>query len=215
MDYYVLVILISFLSSITGLILVKENRIPIFFFFSFFLLSTIVVEYVASAMAAHNIHNVGLYNIFTIFEFLFYLFFFRTIIANHFIKKIILFIIVIYFIFAVTNILLIQGKNDFISYAYILGCTLMVVFSIYYFYFLFRFPETTSLTKNSFFWITTGLLFYYTCSFSRYGLENLIAKTLMHYARILAFAGDLLNILLYTLFSIGFLCKINFRKLLR
>jgi hypothetical protein len=214
MPFYVIAIFISFLASLAGLMLVKENRVPIFFFFSFFLFLTIAVEYVGSAMSAHNRNNVTLYNLFTVFEFTFYLFFYRTLFANPAMKKIITGVIILYIGFALLNILFIQGRSIFQSYTYILGCTMMVAFSIFYFYFLFRFPETTSLTKNSFFWIVAGLMFYYTCTFSLYGLENFITSKIRYYNKMLLFISDLLNALLYTLFSIGFLCKINFRKLL-
>jgi hypothetical protein len=214
MDYYILAIFVSFLASLIGLALVKENRVPILFFFSFFLFLTIAVEYAGSAMSAHNTNTIPLYNFFTMFEFGFYLFFFRALFSGQFIKKIILVIIIFYLVITPVNIFFIQGLYTFHSYTYVLGSTLVVVFSIRYFYFLFRYPDASSLTKNTFFWISTGLMFYYICAIPQYGLENFITKKIGYYNKVLFFIGDLLNILLYTLFSIGFLCKINFRKLL-
>jgi hypothetical protein len=211
MPFYIIVIFISFFASVLGL-LVKENRIPVLISFSIFLLLSAVVEYIGWNLSRKYIHTVALYNFFTLFEFIFYLFFFMLVFVSKKMKKIILIVIISYFVCALLNIFFVQ-KNTFHSYTYVLGCILVVIFSIAYFYFLFRFPETGSLVKNPFFWIGIGLLFYYTCTFSIYGLQNFITNTMRYYNRILTLIGDLLNIVLYTLFSIGFLCKINFRKL--
>ena len=159
------------------------------------------------------INTILLYNVFTLFEFVFYLLFFRAVFSSKRMKKTILAATAGFCICWVLNIMFVQ-QGSFNSYTYVLGCILIVIFSIAYFYFLFRFPETGSLIKNPFFWIGIGLLFYYTCTIPVYGMQNFITVTVQHYNRILTFIEDILNIMLYSLFSIGFLCKINFRKLL-
>jgi hypothetical protein len=211
MPFYIIVILISFIASIIGLSL-KENRIPVLVSFSYFLLLSFVIEYIAWSLSRRFITNTILYNYFTAFEFIFYLFFFWSVFTGSRMKKIILAVIIFYILCAVLNINFIQ-KGVFHSYTYNLGSMLIVIFSITYFYFLFRFPEKNSLTKNPFFWIGIALLFYYTCTFFIYGLQNFITITIKNYNTILTRIEDFLNIVLYTLFSIGFLCKIKFRKL--
>jgi len=211
MPFYIIVIIISFFTSILGL-LVKDNRIPVLISFSFFLFLSAVVESIGWKMSAKYYNTIALYNFFTLFEFIFYLFFFRSVFTSNRMKKMILIAIVFYAVCALLNIFFIQ-RGSFHTYTYVLGCILVVIFSIAYFYFLFRFPETGSLVRNPFFWIGIGLLFYYTCTFSLYGLENFITEKMKFYNKLLFLVSDLLNISLYTLFSIGFLCKINFRKL--
>jgi hypothetical protein len=212
MPFYITVIIISFLASILGLS-VKENQVPVLISFSCFLFLSAVVEFIGWKLSMKYINTVALYNFFTLFEFIFYLFFFRSVFTSSRMKRIILVVMIAYCICVFLNIFFIQ-KGIFHSYTYVLGCMLIVIFSIAYFYFLFRFPETGSLVKNPFFWIGIGLLFYYTCTIPVYGLQNFITHTVRYYNRILTLIEDLLNIVLYTLFSIGFLCKINFRKLL-
>ncbi|MEO5637613.1 MAG: hypothetical protein ABIR15_10845 [Chitinophagaceae bacterium] len=214
MDFYLIAILISFIASLTGLALVKEFRTPVLLCFSFFLLISFSVEYIGNDMSMRNKHTASLYNYFTLFEFIFYLFFFRALFTNPRIKKIILFSSIFYFIITLLNILFLQGRTTFHTYTYVLGCTLIVLFSIMYFYSLLKFPEKGTLTKNPFFWIVSGLMFYYTCTFSLYGLNNFIAETMQQYSKNLFLISDTLNLLLYTSFSIGFLCKINIPKLL-
>ena len=165
-------------------------------------------------MAEKNQNNILFYNLFTFFEFIFYLFFFWLIFPKGRIRKTIIVVIFIYTLLGFANIFFIQGTKIFHSYTYVLGCILIVVFSTGYLYFLFNSPETTGLTNNPYFWIAAGLMFYYTCTFSLFGLENFIAQTMKHYSRLLLMISDLLNVLLYSIFTTGFLCRLKIRKLL-
>jgi hypothetical protein len=212
MPFYIIIIIISFFVSLLGL-LVRENRTLPMVLFPFFLFLTSAVEYAGWKLSQTAHHTLLLYNLFSCFEFTFYLFFFTYIVKKE-ARKILFLVLPLYLIITMLNIFFFEGKSGFHGYTYMLGCMLVVVFSISYFYFLFRFPDTGSLAKNPFFWIGIALLFYYTCSFSLYGLQNYIIKTMTHYDKVLEVTGDILNILLYTLFSIGFLCKINIRRLL-
>jgi hypothetical protein len=212
MPFYIITIVISFLASL-GALGAKKNRTLIFFSFAFFLFLSAIVEYIGWRMSAKYYHTLALYNFFTFFEFIFYLFFFRALFDSPKIKRIIFIVIICYFICTLVNILFFQGRSTFHTYTYLLGCTLMVIFSIVYFNLLLRVPETGSLIKNPFFWIVAGLLVFYTCNFTLSGLDNYIAKTIKYYTKFLFLITDLLNTLLYTLFTIGFLCKMNFRKL--
>lgn len=212
MPFYIVDIFISFFASIIGLVLVKENRVAVLISFSIFLLLSAAVEYAGWNLSRHYHNTVLLYNFFSTFEFVFYLLFFRSVLTGKKMKRLILVVTVGYVVCALLNIFFVQ-KNTFHSYTYVIGCILVVVFSIVYFYYLFRFPEKGSLAKNPFFWIGIALLFYYTCTTPVYGMQNFITITVQHYNAILTFIEDVLNVLLYTLFSIGFLCQINFRKL--
>lgn len=215
MPIYLIFIILSFLASVVGLILVKENRQRALYLFSFFLLTSSIAEYIGSSMSANNYNNISFYNFFTLYEFIFYLYFLRSIFTSQLMKKILAYVITGYLLLTLCNIIFVQGLNTFHSHTYVLGCTLIVLFSIIYFYRLFRFPETGGLTKNPFFWIVIALMFYYTCTFSIFGLENFITESMGYYYRLLFIITDLLNGLLYSLYIIGFLCQINLRKLLR
>lgn len=215
MPIYIPFILISFLGSLVGLVLVPENRIPILMIFSFFLLASLSVEFIGWRMIVHGGKTAMLYNIFSTSEFVFYIFFFRFLLTNYKIKKMALFSALIYLVTALWNIFFYQGTGTFHTYTYVVGCILVVIFSVVYFYYLLRLPEKISLTKNPYFWIVTGLIFFHTCAFSLIGLSNIITEKMGLYNNLLTYISDILNSLLYTLFTIGFLCQINLRKLLR
>ena len=138
----------------------KENRGLPYSFFPFFLLLSGVVEFFGSKLSATYYNTSLLYNLFSLFEFVFYLLCFACIFTGRRTKTSILIIGVFYSAITLLNIFFYQGKDVFHTYTYMLGCIIIVVLSALYFYFLFRFPDNGSLTRNPFFWIVTGLLFF-------------------------------------------------------
>jgi len=171
-----------------------------------FLLLTLLSELLGSYWESIGKNNLTLYNFFTVFEFCFYLWIISLIINDKKWKGFIRISIPVYTLVAVTNILFIQKMKTFHTMTYVIGCLLIVFFCIYYFFELFRFPQSEKLLKNPAFWICSGLLFFYCCSFPLYGLINSwkhISKfVLSNFGTILT----ILNFFLYSLFMIAFLC---------
>jgi hypothetical protein len=170
-----------------------------------FLLATILVEIWALYLGSMGKNNLTLYNFFTVFEFCFYLWIINLIINQKKMKRTIRVSIIFYVFAATTNILFIQKLKTFHTITYAFGCLLIVLFCIYYFFELFRLPKSVKLKNTPAFWICSGLLFFYCCGFPLYGFVNywsgikIIAK---NFDKIFA----ILNIFLYSLFTIAFLC---------
>lgn len=181
--------------------------------FPFFLFLTLIVEVLGEILNRKLIHNTWLYNFFTIIEFVFYLWVIREIIQNKKAKKIFFSVMIIYPVCAVTNILFIQKINHFHSFTYAMGCLLIVASCIYYFFELFLMPHSIALLKQPAFWISTGLLFFYTFTFPIYGLTNLVMGLPKVIIINLANVISILNIFLYSMFCIAFLCRIKMPKL--
>ncbi|MCW3118616.1 MAG: hypothetical protein JWM28_2698 [Chitinophagaceae bacterium] len=176
-----------------------------------FLLITIIVEILSLYLWNNDIVTYKIYNFFTAFEFCFYLFILKKIINSLRVRKIIAYSIFPYFAVSFINILFFQ-KDSFHSITYSLGCLLIVTYSVYYFFELFQSPKSIRLTNEPSFWICSGLLFYYCCSFPFLGLTSLLStmpKILLYNVQNILVA---INILLYSSFTIAFLCKIQIRK---
>ncbi len=212
MPLYLIVIIISFFASLIGLS-AKVNRVPPLIFFPFFLLMTCVVEFLGDKLSLKDINTNLLYNFFSLFEFIFYLTFFWWLFKSAVIKKSVIAVMIFYTVITLLNIFFYQGKTGFHTYTYMLGCVIVVIFSVLYFSSLFRFPETGKLVHNPYFWIVTGVMFFDVCTFTFYGLNNFIAHTMRQYSWFLQFVSDILNILLYLSLTIGFLCRLRIRKL--
>lgn len=176
-----------------------------------FLLITFVIESYSIYLWYIGGSNQNLYNYFTTFEFCFYQLILSYIITNHRIKKAIIYILIFYLPLTLINILLIQ-RGKFHSITYSVGCLLIVIFCIYYFFELFRLPNSINLKKEPSFWVCSGLLFYYCCSLPLFGAINFfsqIPKFLLDNMQIIV---NIMNILLYTSFTIAFLCRLRIPK---
>jgi len=115
MSFYLIIILIGFISSLSTL-LIKNDKI-IFRLFSLFLLTTFIIEFVANKMAERKQNNTFIYNLFSVLEFCFYFFFFHSALKGYLKKIKITFIIILYIVLALINIFLI--REIYYPYLYI------------------------------------------------------------------------------------------------
>jgi len=182
--------------------------------FPFFLFLTIIIEIAGILLTKKKVDSIPMYNVFTTFEFIFYLYILRSIIYNIKVKKIILWLMAMYPVLVLINRLFFQ-KNTFHTNTYSLGCLLIVGACIYYFYEIFQTTHSVNLVKEPAFWICSGLLFFYTCSFPLFGLWNHLHGLPRIILRNLAAVMQFMNVLLYSLFSIAFLCRIRIQKKVR
>ncbi len=183
--------------------------------FPFFLLATVLVELAAFFMieiAKSHAPTYLLYNPSTTLEFVFYFFSIREIIKKKTAKNILLGLMVAFPLAVAINMTFFQGMHRFNSFTYSIGCLLIVGSCIYYFYELFLMPHSVNLLRQPPFWICTALLFFYAFTYPIYGLSNLMASLPTHLIIIIGRILDSLNVLLYSFFSIAFLCRLRIQK---
>jgi len=203
-DPYTFVLTVSFVASLT--VFYKPDPIDSFLkYFPPFLMTTLLVEVLGAWLNRTGRDNLLLYNFFTSFEFSLYLWIISLIIINRTAKKVMRIAMVVYFLIAIINILFLQ-KKVFHTVTYAFGCLVIAVVCIYYFLELFRLPRSVRLSSSPAFWICSGLLFFYICGFPLFGLFNYwsgISKLVVkNFGEILT----ILNVFLYSLFTLAFLC---------
>jgi hypothetical protein len=208
---YLFAIVISFVSSLLVYTYPKTSYYYLRLFPPF-LLATIITEVLGSYLSSIHRPNVALYDFFTVFEFCFYLYIINLIIANEKIRKVIKGVIILYILIAVANILFIQKIKAFHTVTYAFGCLLIVAACIYYFFELFKIPKSVELKRNPAFWICSGLLFFYCCGFPLFGMFNFLSDISRLIIKNFYNIITILNIFLYTLFTIAFLCRLKIRK---
>jgi hypothetical protein len=197
LSYYIYLLVITS-SMLVCLILYKSVKKTALKYFLPFLVLTIIVELSGLWMNQHGIKNYLLFNVFTTVEFVFYSF---------------LLFIHLYTLALIINLIYFQGIERFHTYTFLLGSFFIVVFCCLFFYesVLPEYIEST-LTKEPFFWVCTGLLLFY--------LGSVIINALFEYLRtfdmqfegkkIYSTINQILNILLYTAFLISFIvCRNN------
>ena len=201
------------ISLLLSFLLLLKKITPLFFkTFSPFLLLSIIVELIGAMLIRDGKSTTPLYNIYTTLEVVFYLWILLNILQGKLLKKILICCIIIYPAISLIDIYFIQGIEHFHSTSYSLGCLLLVLFSILYFFQLFARPSAIRLTREPSFWICTGLLMFYSISFPLFAFANFMTTFPNILAKNLQNILIVLNVLLYLLFSIAFLCKIRIRK---
>jgi len=212
--YFPFQLIFIFISlCLSFLLFFKKEKILHFKLFSIFLLITFCIEFYLDRIMRKGESTIQIINFFTTFEFCFYLWVIQNIIQNKVVKKWLLYILLIYPIASTINILAVQKIDNFHSITYSIGCLLIIFSCIYYFYELFKNKYAINLVKDSGFWICSGLLFFYSVTFPLFVSANFMTEFPLKFGEYIGVALIILNVCLYSLFSIAFLCRINLRKL--
>jgi len=200
---------LAFLASLTIYLQPPNERY--LRYFSVFLLFNCLLESYLNFQAWHAQNTVFLNNIETMLVICFDLFLLRGIIYRRVAKRVFSYVLIAYPAFSLINIFFIQ-VGVFHTMSYCLGCLLIVAACIYYFWELFQLKHSVDLIHQPAFWICSGLLFFYSCTFPLYGLAKLMLSLPRIILENLFAIFVVLNIFLYLSFTIAFLCRLRTRR---
>lgn len=215
LDLY-LYILVLLVSSI--LIVVNIDKDQLFFkshqYFAVLMVITSIVEVAGLISTLFKLRNFAIYNFFLPFQAMFLaVIFFRNVSKSFLRRSIVVFLFL--FPFAVLmNTIFFQGFTEtFQSYTFLIGGLFMIYLSISYFYELFSNPVLAEIDilQLPFFWISTGMLFYFSGAFLWGGYVNFFIDNDYVLAGSISRITTILASLMYTLFAIGFSCHKLFR----
>jgi hypothetical protein len=181
-------------------------------YFALFLLVNFLLDMATSYSAYYAINNLWLNNMDSMIVISFYLFLLREIVNNKKAKKVLLFFVLAYPVVSGLNIFFLQTSAAFHSMTYAAGCVLIITTSIYYFWELFQLKYSVNLIREPAFWICSGLLFYFACTFPINGLVNFVNALPKVMIQNLFQIVILLNFFLYLSFTIAYLCRVKTRK---
>ena len=187
--------------------------IPLYFF------CLMIVDKAVDYTYDHGIHNNFILNTWSIIEFSFYFFILREIIGSMRIKKRILYIIIVYAILSFINLIFFQSNDLFNPINFTIGTVITVILCIYYFFELFQKTEAHSLSRLPSFWIVSAILFNVVLIFPIFALVSFMnslskanLKTSMIIFNNIVAIFNIISVLTYILYSIGFLCRIRTSK---
>jgi hypothetical protein len=188
-------------------------------FFPLYFLCLMIVDKVLDYTSNHRIHNNILLNTWTIVEFSFYFFVIREIVAGMKAKKRILYVIMLYPLLAFINLLFFQHNDLFNPINFTIGTLITVILCIYYFFELFQKTEAQSIARLPGFWIVSAILFNVVLIFPIFALISFMnqlnkanQKTSMIIFDHIVAIFNIISVLTYILYSIGFLCRIRTSK---
>lgn len=206
---YILFIAISLVVSINNL---RQNQNPLYLkAFPYYLCVTLIIECVGVYRWSQKLSTTTLYNFFGLFEFMFYFFLLHEIIESVKFKRLIKYFLIFYPVLFFLNIFFYQ-VDGFASVTYSLGCLMVASICIYYFFELFQSHHSVVLIREPAFWVCAGLLFFYCCTFPYFSLANFMHNFPSIIMNNISALLNLMNSLLYSLFTIAFLCRIGIRK---
>lgn len=193
---------------IAGSVRFRRLRPPLIRALVPFLALSLGVEITGLITARMNIWNLWMYNFFTCFEFLFYSYVYSKLLVNGKWVRIIRYSLVVYPLLFLVNIFFIEGFLKFHTITYRIGSVMVVTWCCLYFRQLMTSTDYTPVLRNPVFWISTGLLFFYTGFFFYMSAGYILLYTKLPVSRFVwAAISDTLNALLYSCFLISFLCQ--------
>ncbi len=206
MSFYLYIIAIAI---IVGLARYNLLNPPILKWFIFNLICALIVETIGIITSKHGIHNLVMFNLFTCAEFIFYSIMYRSILESQLIKKIITNCIFIYIILFLINISLIEKLfKDFHTITYRIGSVMIITWCYLYCRQIMRDENYIPLFQRPFFWISTGLIFFYAgFFFYMSGGNYLLQATFSSNKQLFNSISNSLNALLYSCFLISFVCQ--------
>lgn len=205
-----LFVLLSYISSLSAF---RLDMAKPFRHFSYFLLFVLLSEIFGMAWprklylyASATRNNQWFYNAFHFVSYLFYMYFYLLVIPHAKIRAAIKTIRGIYILFAIGNMLFVQGFMHLNTHTELLASFIMISLSIAYYYQLLYAKEIVSLKRDSVFWISTGILIYHLGSMMGLFLINVMNVVSNGMAQSIHLIIQASAILMYLNFSIAFLC---------
>ncbi len=119
-------------------------------------------------------------------------------------KKIAIFLATIAFLIAVSSIFFAQSLREYPSIANTALSIMAVLLSLLYFYQLFTRQEFIHIQKEGFFWINSGVIFYYSITIFMFMMYKQI---LLAHQQDYYMINYITNIIANLIFSAGLLCK--------
>ncbi len=201
------------LAAVVSLLSFRDNfpvslkRLSIVWLFMF------AVEIAGHITGIMHLRNFWLYNLFDIIFLLSLASIYYYLIKSRMVKVIIRIFCIAFPLFGAVNIIFIQKLVDYNSLNYVCGGAFMVLLAAAYFWQLYASEETERITRDPFFWFSTGFLVYFGFTIPYLGMYNWLVENYLDFTKfyqryIYVFFSIMLNILI----TVGFLCRKSYPK---
>lgn len=148
-----------------------DNALKIIFVY---LLIAGITNVIGAVFAAHGINNLFLLHFYTAVEFSFISFYFSFLFKKPSIKRFVRFTIIVYVLYCLLNALFLQHIKQFNTYTRSIQAIILVSYGLYYLY-LGIGNLVDSNKKNAHYWITIGLIVYFTSSLIQFSFSNVFS----------------------------------------
>jgi hypothetical protein len=189
--------------------------------FALFVLFTLAVEVFAifwkwelskTVYWDYSRSNLWVYNAFTVVRYLFFLWFFHGILTSPVIRRTIRWSSLPFGLLAVSNYFFIQTPHQVNTYTIVLANTVTVLLVLAYFNQILKDRVIIRLHASPEVWICLGTMIYYSATLPFFIFFNYLITTHASVLRSYLVINDALNLVMYTLYLIAFLCKTPSQK---
>lgn len=189
--------------------------------FAVFLLSTFVVEVFAISWKLgfcstvywnYSQSNLWIYNAFLTVRHMFILYFYYKVISFTKVRRVIIFSIMPFIGFALSDYIYFQTPHNVNNYTFVLANSFTIFLSLTFFYQVLRSDKFVKLSTCPEAWISLGLFIYHSGTIPLFILFNYLVNKEYTMLQSYLYINDGLNIIMYVLFIISFLCKPQYQK---
>lgn len=183
--------------------------------FSVFLITTLAVEILANCWKfwlhstgywSFTESNLWIYNYYLVPQYVFYCYFFKQFLKPGLLRKIIWTVTVLYVLFSITNVLFIQKAMTVNYFTIIAASFIVVLLTTAYMRQLITDDNILQLKKQPLVWISVGALVFHVGVLPYFIYSNSLNNGNMELSLLLFYIVLVLNILMYTMYAIAFLC---------
>jgi hypothetical protein len=215
LSYNYLYLVPMLLSALFSLRAFRLKWPPAYKIFSFFLITSFLVEAFAIAWKwelykspwwSYSRSNMWIYDAFVTIRYLFIVLFFYRLMQQEKTRKIILYSLVPFLLLAIPNYIFLQGPHTVNTYTIIFAYGATVIFTLFYFHHVVKQETLVKLTREPAVWISLGLFLYHAVTLPFFIFFNYLLTEQPALANTYLEINDALNIIMYTLFLISFLC---------
>ncbi len=219
--YYIYLLPLCF-SVLSSLNILRLDWPKHFKLFSIFLTTTFSVEIVALLWSLYwhqtpwwhfPANNIWIYNLYLVPQYLFYFYFFSSMLTSQTIKKLSGFIGGAFVIIALINLFLRHQLFRVDAVTIVIANFIMVFYTIAYFMQLLKASSVERLSRQPLFWIAAGAFIFHIGNLPCFMLFNYISAINAPLATSLFRIITTLNCVMYTLYSIAFLCTRRFQTI--
>jgi len=189
--------------------------------FSVFLLCTLAAETFAitwkwelhkTAYWNYTQENLWIYNLFLIIRHLFLLAFFYYILDSVLLKKLILWSLIPSAFIAIINYFFIETPHTVNNYAVVISNVIAILLALALFNQLLKDKKIIKLNTDTKTWISLGIFIYYSGTLPFFIFFNYLLKEHLSMALSYLYINDALNIIMYILYLIAYLCTPQSQK---
>jgi len=204
-EFYTL--LFVWLSAITAIAMYRKQWPFYFRVFAIFIIVYAIMDTFGNILAFNDVTNHFYYNILHTSVFLVVPYFFYCQLRSDVLKKIVRAYFIIFPLFVLIDIFWLQNFYRLLTYAYVVGGSMIMILSIAYLWQLYTKEEVLNIFRDPVFWFSLAYLFFFAVSVPYFGMLNYLLQnhpefTELYYRFIFDGAICLHNLFI----TVGFLC---------